>query len=98
MRYLLDELTAYEEGFTDILMPDQGPERHETFMGTAPSCSSSQTPVSKADLDTLQANIIRQVDLMLTPQKSRLIEHTPGGVYFTPNSGMVILYRPVFYS
>jgi hypothetical protein len=34
MRYLLDELVAYEDGFGDILMHDRATERHETFMGS----------------------------------------------------------------
>jgi hypothetical protein len=39
MRYLLDELIAYEDGFGDILMVDRATERHETFMGTQSSVS-----------------------------------------------------------
>ncbi|KAE9390676.1 hypothetical protein BT96DRAFT_945947 [Gymnopus androsaceus JB14] len=34
MRYLLDELMTYEEGFSDIMMTDRTLECHETFMGT----------------------------------------------------------------
>lgn len=32
MRYLLDELMAYEEGYSDMLMPTRTAERHESFM------------------------------------------------------------------
>ncbi|KAI0037942.1 DNA breaking-rejoining enzyme, partial [Auriscalpium vulgare] len=33
MRYLLDELSAYEEGFSDIMMKSRNKDRHESFMG-----------------------------------------------------------------
>ncbi|KAJ7488522.1 hypothetical protein B0H11DRAFT_2230062 [Mycena galericulata] len=45
MRYLLDELMAYEEGFSDIMMDDRASDRHETFMG-----ENEMVPVSRADL------------------------------------------------
>jgi hypothetical protein len=33
MRYLLDEVSKYEHGFHDMLMPSRSYERHVTFMG-----------------------------------------------------------------
>ncbi|KAJ6456576.1 hypothetical protein DFH09DRAFT_847576, partial [Mycena vulgaris] len=33
MRYLLDELMAYKEGFSDIMMDGRAIDHHETFMG-----------------------------------------------------------------
>jgi hypothetical protein len=63
MRYLLDELMAYEEGFTDIMMENRAFDRHETFMGTVDPSSV----VSKGDLATLEQNLLRQVHNLLTP-------------------------------
>jgi hypothetical protein len=54
MQYLLDELTAYEEGFTDIMMENRAFDRHETFMGTADPSSV----VSKGDLATLEQSLL----------------------------------------
>lgn len=56
MRYLLEELTAYEDGFSDILMEDREPERHETFMGMQDPLA---TP-TKNDIDSLGKNIIER--------------------------------------
>ena len=42
MRYLLDELMSYEEGFTDMLMADRASSRHETFMAEASYADASQ--------------------------------------------------------
>lgn len=62
MRYLLDELMAYEQGFSDILMQDRAVDRHETFMG------ETDTPegLTKGDLETFQAKLLQQVrDLVI---------------------------------
>jgi hypothetical protein len=56
MRYLLDELTSYEEGVCDILLPDRAADRHETFMGS----HNPSTPVYHVDLQRLQASLIQQ--------------------------------------
>lgn len=61
MRYLLDELMTYEEGFSDILMADRAPERHETFMGI-PEASAS---VTRRDLKMFEANILQQIHKLL---------------------------------
>lgn len=53
MRYLLDELMAYEEGFSDIMMPDRSSDRHETFMGLQDPAAT----VSKQDLANLRTGI-----------------------------------------
>ncbi|KAF8147030.1 hypothetical protein K438DRAFT_1989996 [Mycena galopus ATCC 62051] len=56
MRYLLDELVAYEEGFSDIMMDDRLVERHETFMG-----ENDTAPVSKADLLRFEGTILAKI-------------------------------------
>ncbi|KAK7691283.1 hypothetical protein QCA50_004676 [Cerrena zonata] len=63
MRYLLDELMAYEEGFSDILMRGRAYHRHETFMGEG----DPEANVTKQDLESFYLKI---EDLVLrTPQK-----------------------------
>jgi hypothetical protein len=71
MRYLLDELTAYEEGFSDIMMPNQAFERHETFMAT----SDISAGVSRGDLILLEKNILQQIHEYLSP----IIGSNPNG-------------------
>ncbi|KAJ7146653.1 hypothetical protein C8R44DRAFT_864392 [Mycena epipterygia] len=56
MRYLLDELIAYEEGFSDIMMDDRAIDRHETFMG-----EDETAPVSKADLLKFEETIFAKL-------------------------------------
>ncbi|KAJ7900711.1 hypothetical protein B0H14DRAFT_2493618 [Mycena olivaceomarginata] len=56
MRYLLDELMAYEEGFSDIMMDDRAPDRHETFMGEDPSA-----PLCRADLSKFEVAILAKL-------------------------------------
>ncbi|KAF7351924.1 hypothetical protein MVEN_01154200 [Mycena venus] len=56
MRYLLDELMAYEEGFSDIMMDDRVIDRHETFMG-----EDEMVPVSKADLSKFEESILAKI-------------------------------------
>lgn len=58
MRYLLEELNAYEEGFSDIMMEGRASERHESFMGV-PDPSASPT---KHDLHTFGENIIQKFE------------------------------------
>jgi len=62
MRYLLDELTAYEEGFGDILMGDRASERHETFMG-AQDLSAS---ISRGDLLVFETKLLHQMREFMT--------------------------------
>jgi hypothetical protein len=57
MCYLLDELMAYEEGFSDIMMPQHTPDCYEAFMGVQ-DLSSSPT---KQDLLVLENHILQQV-------------------------------------
>jgi hypothetical protein len=57
MRYLLDELMTYEEGFGDILMADRASERHETFMGD----QDLSAAISRADLQQFEVNLIQKV-------------------------------------
>ncbi|KAJ7143011.1 hypothetical protein C8R44DRAFT_726298 [Mycena epipterygia] len=56
MRYLLDELMAYEEGFSDIMMDDRAIDRHETFMG-----EDETAPVSRADLQKFEDTILAKI-------------------------------------
>lgn len=65
MRYLLDELMSYEEGFSDIMMQDRAVDRHETFMGETET-STGLTGLTKLDLETFQAKLLQQVrDLVI---------------------------------
>ena len=58
MRYLLEELNAYEEGFSDIMMEDRASERHESFMGES---DPSATPTKK-DLFTFGDSMIQKFE------------------------------------
>ncbi|KAF7334010.1 hypothetical protein MVEN_02306200 [Mycena venus] len=60
MRYLLDELMVYEEGFSDIMMDDRVINRHETFMG-----EDERVPVSKADLLKFEDSILMKIRGMI---------------------------------
>jgi hypothetical protein len=62
MRYLLDELMAYEEGFTDILMPDRASTRHVSFMGVQEGSSA----ISHVDLQVFGEKLVQQVQDLLT--------------------------------
>ena len=72
MRYLLDELMSYEEGFTDILMEDRASDRHETFMGEYSSprvserCNTSEF-VRRDDLREFQQNLTQSLITLFTP-------------------------------
>ncbi|KAF8326289.1 hypothetical protein F5887DRAFT_1084601 [Amanita rubescens] len=82
MRYLLEELTAYEEGFSDILMEDRASERHESFM-SAPDPLATPT---KKDLFTFSESIIQKFEGLFhvyastTPRPS----HLPSPQVVTP--------------
>jgi hypothetical protein len=72
MRYLLDELGAYEEGYSDIMMPDRASARHETFMGRQEGSSSS---VTHRDLQIFGERLIQQVQhIVINPHTV----HHPG--------------------
>ncbi|KAF7327172.1 hypothetical protein MKEN_00294300 [Mycena kentingensis (nom. inval.)] len=60
MRYLLDELMAYEEGFSDIMLDDRRLDRHETFMG-----ENASAPVTHSDLTRFQEQIIGSMRTMI---------------------------------
>ncbi|KAJ8481608.1 hypothetical protein ONZ45_g15254 [Pleurotus djamor] len=78
MRYLLDELMAYEEGYMDIMMDQRHSERHETFMG-GPSSLSTTPLVSRAavqpviDASWLETTITSQIKEILTPVALRIL-------------------------
>lgn len=57
MRYLLDELLVYEEGYSDILMADSRSARHETFMGA----QDLSAPVTQASLIQMQTSLLEAV-------------------------------------
>jgi hypothetical protein len=57
MRYLLDELTAYEEGFSNILMSDSTSDRHEVFMGG----NNASSTVLHADLHGFGTALLQKV-------------------------------------
>lgn len=84
MRYLLDELMAYEEGFSDILLKGRAYQRHENFMGEGDAAAS----VTKQDLETFYAKI---EDLVLrTPHKG-----TPEMHESYPANGKLSFYGEV---
>jgi hypothetical protein len=56
MRYLLNELMSYKEGYSDMLMRSRAPEHHETFM----DASNPTDAPSKADILLLYRIIKRQ--------------------------------------
>jgi hypothetical protein len=73
MRYLLDELMAYEEGFSGILMPDRASARHESSMGVQEgSCA-----VSHIDLQVFGEKLVQQVQDLLS--ESHAVYHAEKG-------------------
>ncbi|KAJ7748139.1 hypothetical protein B0H16DRAFT_1725751 [Mycena metata] len=65
MRYLLDELMAYEEGFSDIMMDDRVVDRHETFMG-----EDESAPLCKADLVRLEGTLLAKLQGLIEKSSS----------------------------
>lgn len=72
MRYLLDELMAYEEGFIDILMGDWASDRHETFMGKYLAFNSFDASafVGHEDLQEFQNNLMGNFTALITPRQT----------------------------
>lgn len=70
MRYLLDELMVYEEGFSDIMMGDRASDRHESFMGAQDATAA----VSKHDLADLEEKLVHQFRAIIASQP------TPSGL------------------
>ncbi|KAK7016515.1 hypothetical protein R3P38DRAFT_2785719 [Favolaschia claudopus] len=56
-----ENLMAYEEGFSDIMMDDRVIDRHETFMG-----EDNTAPLSKADLLKFEENMVAKLQLILS--------------------------------
>ena len=71
MRYLLDELVAYEEGFGDILMLDRATERHETFMGSQSSPDTLPGMDLQADFERFETKLLRKFEGMLEEKLAR---------------------------
>ncbi|KAJ7751358.1 hypothetical protein B0H16DRAFT_1460271 [Mycena metata] len=65
MRYLLDELMAYEEGFSDIMMDDRLVDRHETFKG-----EDQSAPLCKADLLRLEGTLLAKLQGLIANTSS----------------------------
>jgi hypothetical protein len=75
MRYLLEELTAYEEGFSDIMMEDRASERHETFMAVPDPLA---TPTKK-DLCNCGESLIQKFEGLFHAYASTSSQgHSPG--------------------
>ncbi|KAJ7128266.1 hypothetical protein C8R46DRAFT_1237037 [Mycena filopes] len=72
MRYLLDELMAYEEGFSDIMMDDRAVDRHETFMG-----EDKTAPLCKADLVRFEESILAKFKALVETTPSSVHPRTP---------------------
>ncbi|KAF9492915.1 hypothetical protein BDN71DRAFT_1432858 [Pleurotus eryngii] len=68
MRYLLDELTSYEEGFSDIMMASRPSERHKSFMATGDPAGH----VTRNDFHELAMSLKKQLDsvVLSTPAPS----------------------------
>ncbi|KAJ7611137.1 hypothetical protein DFH06DRAFT_1345694 [Mycena polygramma] len=71
MRYLLDELMAYEEGFTDIMMDDRLVDRHETFMG-----EDATAAVSKTDLVRFEGTLLAKIQGLIDKASSTAVATT----------------------
>lgn len=67
MRYLLDELMTYEDGFSDMLMSTRRPERHENFMGE----HNDSAILTKGDLgdfaDVFSQSILSKIPSLIAP-------------------------------
>ncbi|KAG6847913.1 hypothetical protein H0H93_004984 [Arthromyces matolae] len=61
MRYLLDELMAYEEDFSDVLMSHRTSERHDAFMGI----QDSESLVRHGDLQAFQASMMQNLETLI---------------------------------
>ncbi|KAJ7050595.1 hypothetical protein C8F01DRAFT_1377498 [Mycena amicta] len=81
MRYLLDELMAYEEGFSDIMMDDRLVDRHETFMG-----ENESMPISRTDLSRFEAQILGSIRQMAIASPSTLAAVSTGPRSTTPEN------------
>ncbi|KAJ7832509.1 hypothetical protein B0H13DRAFT_2370907 [Mycena leptocephala] len=77
MRYLLDELMAYEEGFSDIMMDDHTIDRHETFMG-----QDETALLSKADLSKFEDSILVKIQGMIAG--APVLMRTSANVFVLP--------------
>jgi hypothetical protein len=84
MRYLLDELMAYEEGFSDIMMEDRVVDRHETFMG-----EDEAAPISKADLLKFETTILAKIQGVVSGTGASLSGSSSGGEFFSLTSLVV---------
>ena len=68
MRYLLNELISYEEGFTDILIVDCASSHHEIFIKDIQSSDISNSIVIQCDFAAFQASLIINLQSLLTSQ------------------------------
>ncbi len=70
MRYLLDELMSYEEGFGNIMMEDRPVNRHETFMGSQSTNLNPSSPVTVQDLKAFGSDLIQKMQQLSTLEKA----------------------------
>ncbi|KAI0057704.1 hypothetical protein BV25DRAFT_1919893 [Artomyces pyxidatus] len=101
MRYLLDELIAYEEGFSDIMMKDRNRERHESFMGEGHRTPTPATSVTHDDLAHLATTFKSQMGdfaTMLTTKVEEILTMLRTDRTFSYSPGPVLppLSRPAF--
>lgn len=92
MRYLLDELMAYEEGFSDMLMADRESNRHENFM--AERASDESTSPQAMDLQEFQMSLLQRIqDLMVSSMCSSCRAHTSPSPSRGKNARIVLFPR-----
>ncbi|KAJ7255778.1 hypothetical protein C8J57DRAFT_1236199 [Mycena rebaudengoi] len=100
MRYLLDELMAYEEGFSDIMMDDQPLHRHESFKGDDETAATTKADLLEFEgkmLLKMQAFFITIVPTLSNPttvacaipdtmnELSSTMTSAPGGSFTGPS-------------
>jgi hypothetical protein len=73
MRYLLDEVSKYEHGYHDMLMPSRSYERHVTFMGDAVTSPARRScdpkPLFSIPLNSNTSSSLCSALLELSPKK-----------------------------
>ncbi|KAK5820671.1 hypothetical protein F5H01DRAFT_404160 [Linnemannia elongata] len=74
MRYLLDEYTRYEMGFSDMLAPSRQDSRHAVFMGESNSPGSAPVSVQalSKSLEKLRATLDEEMVHQFSVQKKEM--------------------------
>ena len=75
IRYLLDEFSQYETGFSDMLSPIRQDSRHAVFMGETetPGTTPINHQVLTASLETLRATLAKEIDHQFSLQNQETI-------------------------